>query len=47
MAKIQVMKSGQVFVCVPKKLASALDFKKGDSIRFVINGKGRLELVKE
>jgi len=47
MARIQVLGNRQFVVTLPRKLALALEYKKGDRVNFVINSKGRLELVKE
>jgi bifunctional DNA-binding transcriptional regulator/antitoxin component of YhaV-PrlF toxin-antitoxin module len=46
MPKLQKMKSGQIFITIPRELGKALGFDKGDNFRFVINQRGRLELVK-
>jgi len=40
-------RSSQFGLTVPKKLVIALKWKKGDRIRFEINSRGNLELVKE
>ena len=39
--------TGQLVITIPKSLATATGIHKGTKINFVINSKGRLELVKE
>ncbi len=46
MPKVQQIKTGQMVITLPRKLAIATGIQKGDEIKFVINSKGRLELVK-
>jgi hypothetical protein len=45
--RILQQKEGQFFLTVPAHLAASKEWKKGDPIKFLINDKGRLELVKE
>jgi bifunctional DNA-binding transcriptional regulator/antitoxin component of YhaV-PrlF toxin-antitoxin module len=47
MPRVQQIKTGQMVITLPRKLAIATGIQKGDEIKFVINSKGRLELVKE
>lgn len=37
----------QYRITIPYNLIKALDIHKGDQFTFIINGKGRLELIKE
>jgi bifunctional DNA-binding transcriptional regulator/antitoxin component of YhaV-PrlF toxin-antitoxin module len=46
MPKITEHQNNQLRITIPRKLALAIDLKKGDEIEFMINGKGRLEMVK-
>lgn len=44
---IQELNQGQLVVTIPRKLALATGLQKGTKVDFVINTKGRLEMVKE
>lgn len=45
--KLQETKTGQLFLTIPRGIAQALGFKKGDKIKFLITGHGKLELDKK
>lgn len=44
--RILQQKAGQMFLTIPAHLAASKEWRKGDRIKFLINDKGRLELVK-
>lgn len=45
--RILQQKAGQFFLTVPAHLIAAKEWTKGDRIKFLINDRGRLELVKD
>ena len=44
MTKIQVMKSGQVFLIIPKKIFEAMGWNKRDEISFEVLGRDKLKI---
>lgn len=46
MSKIQQMKTGQVFVLIPKKVFDAMGWSKSDRLTWEILGKDKLKLEK-
>ncbi len=42
--KIQEKSNGQKVITIPKHLAEAKDWEKGQEVEWKINGKGNLEL---
>ena len=45
--KIQQLKNSQFVLTIPKALADSFDLKKGTVVKFKINEKGRLEIIKD
>lgn len=46
MPKITEHQNNQLRITIPRKLALAIGLKKGDEMEFRINGKGRLEMIR-
>ena len=44
--KLQQLKTGQFFVCLPQQILRAKGWKKGDNIKVEIDSKGDLRLRK-
>jgi len=44
--KLQLMKQGQFFICLPRSLVRAKEWQKGEDIKIKINDKGELVLYK-
>lgn len=47
MSKITEHQNNQLRITIPRKLALAINLKKGDKLEFTINKHGNLELVKK
>lgn len=45
--KIQQLSNGQFFVCLPRQIVRAKEWKKGDRVKILIDTNGDLRLRKE
>jgi antitoxin component of MazEF toxin-antitoxin module len=44
MVKIQELKTGQLLITIPRAIATAKEFKKGQELEYIIDNLGNLSL---